>query len=136
MKVRRPSVTASIRSSGSITLHGSASEEEAKIAARRVARILQKVGYRVRFTDFRVVNILGTCSLPFGVHVDNFCMKNRQATYEPEVKPGVRLKLNEFGAEVTIFQTGSMNITAPSVQAINMAVHHVWPLVHEFRRKN
>ena len=52
------------------------SEPDAKTAARRVARILQKQGYRVRFSNFRVVNVLGTCSLPFAIKIANFAQQN------------------------------------------------------------
>lgn len=135
MKIRRPYVTASIRNSGFIQTTGSKSEEDAKTAARRVARILQKLGFRVKFTSFKVKNVLGVVHLPFGVRVEDFCKKNRQARYEPELHSGIKLELEEYGATLTIFQTGKITVLARNIEAINRAVHHVWPLVHESKKE-
>ena len=44
MKLRRPYTTASMWSSGKITCTGANSEEQAKVAARKYARVLQKLG--------------------------------------------------------------------------------------------
>lgn len=138
MKVRKPLVTALIRSSGCVSITGSTSEEEAKTAARRVARMLQKLGFNARFTDFRITNILGTCKLPFGVKIHQFSAENRQrelqVSYEPELHPGVKLKVKDHRASMTIFQTGAMTITAPTINDISLAVQFVWPLVHKFKK--
>ena len=83
MKLRNPSTTASIWSSGKITCTGSTSELQARQAARKIARILQKMGFRVRFSNFRVVNVLGTCSLPFGIKIAAFSRDHpREARYQ------------------------------------------------------
>lgn len=72
MKLRNPTATASIRSSGRITITGSTSEADGKKSARRVARVLQKMGFKVRMTGFRIVNVLGIVSLPFGIKLAPF----------------------------------------------------------------
>jgi hypothetical protein len=46
MKLRHPYTTASIWSSGKITCTGANTEQEAKTAARKFSRILQKLGER------------------------------------------------------------------------------------------
>lgn len=79
MKLRRPYTTASIWSSGKITCTGATSEDQAKIAARRFARSLQKLGFKVRFNNFRVVNVLGTCSMPFAIRINAFSAKHKEA---------------------------------------------------------
>lgn len=134
MKIRRPYVTASIRNSGFIQTTGSKSEEDARTAARRVARILQKLGFKVKFTSFKVKNVLGVVHLPFGVRVDDFCKKNRQARYEPELHSGIKMEFEDCGATMTIFSTGKITILARNIEAINKAVHQVWPLVHESKK--
>jgi len=73
LKLRNPKSTASIWSSGKITITGAGSEPESKRAARRIARMLQKMGFtRVKFTGFRIVNVLGIVNLPFGIKIDQF----------------------------------------------------------------
>nr|CAI5866156.1 unnamed protein product [Callosobruchus analis] len=79
MKLRRPYTTASIWSSGKITCTGATSEDAAKQAARRFARCLQKLGFNVRFNNYRVVNVLGTCSMPFSIRISSFSERHREA---------------------------------------------------------
>lgn len=79
MKLRRPYTTASIWSSGKITCTGATSEDQAKIAARRFARCLQKLGFNVRFNNYRVVNVLGTCSMPFAIKITSFSERHKEA---------------------------------------------------------
>lgn len=79
MRIRRPYTTASIWSSGKVTCTGATSEAQAKIAARKFARCLQKLGFNVRFNNYRVVNVLGTCSMPFAIRISSFSERFRNA---------------------------------------------------------
>uniref|UniRef100_A0A336M385 TATA box-binding protein-like 1 n=1 Tax=Culicoides sonorensis TaxID=179676 RepID=A0A336M385_CULSO len=136
MKLRKPYTTASIWSSGKITCTGATSEDNAKVAARRYARMLQKLGFRVRFNNFRVVNVLGTCSMPWAIKITQFSERYRkEASYEPELHPGVTYKLKEPKATLKIFSTGSITVTAASVSFVQQAIEHIYPLVYEFRKK-
>ncbi|XP_055524272.1 TATA-box-binding protein-like [Wyeomyia smithii] len=136
MKLRRPYTTASIWSSGKITCTGATSEDQAKVAARRYSRCLQKLGFNVRFRNFRIVNVLGTCSMPWGIMIVNFSEKyKKDASYEPELHPGVTYKLLNPKATLKIFSTGSITVTAASVAYVQAAIEHIFPLVYEFRKK-
>lgn len=85
---------------------------QAKKSARRFARCLQKLGFPVRFHNFRVVNVLGTCSMPFGIKIVSFSERYKHsACYEPELHPGVTFKLDKPKATLKIFSTGSITIT-------------------------
>lgn len=76
MKLRKPQATATIWSSGKITCIGSKSEYDAKIASKRIARIIQRLGYQeVKFCSFKVINVLGSCSFPFCIKVIPFSEK-------------------------------------------------------------
>lgn len=135
MKLRQPYTTASMWSSGKITCTGANSETQSLIASRRFARVLQKLGYKVRFKNYRIVNVLGTCNLPFGINITSFSQKHRQlASYEPELHPGVTYKIKAPKATLKIFSTGSITVTAPSVENIQLAIEQIYPLVFEFRK--
>ncbi|KAJ0182060.1 hypothetical protein K1T71_002782 [Dendrolimus kikuchii] len=134
MKLRRPYTTASIWSSGRVTCTGATSEDQAKVAARRYARALQKLGFKVRFQNFRVVNVLGTCRMPFGIRIISFSKRYKEADYEPELHPGVTYKLYNPKATLKIFSTGGVTITARSVSDVQSAVERIFPLVYEFRK--
>lgn len=134
MRIRRPYTTASIWSSGKITCTGATSEPFAKIAARKFARQLQKIGFDVRFCNFKVVNVLGTCSLPFKIKVADFSRKYpREVSYEPELHPGATYRIKEPKATLKIFTTGSITVTAPSVANVQSAIEHIFPLVVDFK---
>ena len=60
------------------------SEEDAKVAARRIARLLQRMGYKVRLANFRVVNVLGTCTFPFAIRITTFSSNHKEARYVGE----------------------------------------------------
>ena len=79
MKLRQPYTTANIWNSGKITCTGANSEDQAKIAARRFARILQKLNFPTRFTNYRVVNVLGTVTMPFAIRITQFSQAHHEA---------------------------------------------------------
>lgn len=54
MRIREPRTTALIFSSGKMVCTGAKSEELSKLAARKYARIIQKLGFEAKFTEFKV----------------------------------------------------------------------------------
>lgn len=135
MKLRKPKVTASVWSSGKITCTGATSETDARIGARRIARVIQKLGFDTRFRRMRIVNVLGSCSMPFEIRINAFSQQHREAEYEPELHPGVTYKVKHLKATLKIFSTGSITVTAPSVPNVQQAIEHIYPLVCEFRKE-
>jgi len=135
MKLRQPYTTANIWNSGKITCTGANSEDQAKIAGRRFARILQKLGFNTRFTNYRVVNVLGTVTLPFAIRITQFSQAHHAASYEPELHPGVTYKCKDPKATLKIFSTGSITVTAPSVANVQRAVEHIYPLVEAYQKQ-
>ncbi|KAI2649626.1 TATA box-binding protein-like 1 [Labeo rohita] len=125
MKLRKPRITASIWSSGKIICTGATSEEEAKLGARRLARCLQKIGFKVRFSDFKVVNVLAVCSLPFQI---------RLIDYEPEIHPAASYRIKNLRSTVQVFSTGNITVTGPNVQSVASAVEQIYPLLFECQK--
>ncbi|XP_072170422.1 TATA box-binding protein-like 1 [Diadema setosum] len=134
MRFRNPPATATIWSSGKITITGNDSEYSAKKTARKCARALQRIGFTVRFSNYKVVNVLGTTSMPFAIRIRDFSEEHpRLASYEPELHPAVTYRLRDPKATLKIFSTGSITVTAPSVGNINSAIHHIYPLVERHK---
>ena len=79
MYLRKPRCTATLYASGCAKVMGLTSEDDAIKGARRIARIVQKLGYDVKFAKFQVVNVTAKASLPFGVDLIKFCKENEQA---------------------------------------------------------
>uniref|UniRef100_A0AAQ4PMN8 TBP-like 1 n=1 Tax=Gasterosteus aculeatus aculeatus TaxID=481459 RepID=A0AAQ4PMN8_GASAC len=111
------------------------SEDDAKLGARRLARVLQKLGFKVRFSAFKVVNVLAVCSMPFGIQLVDFTIKNRPiASYEPELHPAATYRIKHIKATVQVFSTGSITVTGPNVQNVATAVEQIYPLLFECRK--
>ncbi|XP_069090983.1 TATA box-binding protein-like 1 [Pleurodeles waltl] len=135
MKLRKPRITATIWSSGKIICTGATSEEEAKFGARRLARCLQKLGFQVRFTDFKVVNVLAVCSMPFEIRLPEFAKTNRpHVSYEPELHPAACYRIKTLRATIQIFSTGSITVTGPDVKSVANAVEQIYPFLFECRK--
>ena len=132
MKLKQPKFTAKIWPSGKILCMGAKSEKDSKINARRIARLLQKLGYNVVFSNFTIHNCHGSVLLPFHIKIVDFCKAHQEASYEPELHAGVIYKVEELGATITIHQNGQMIIFAPSVKNVKEAVEYVYPLVEPF----
>lgn len=135
MKLRKPNVTASVWSSGKITCTGATSEEDARKGARRIARVIQRLGFNTKFRKMRIVNVLGSCSMPFEIKINAFSQHYREAEYEPELHPGVTYRFKNLKATLKIFSTGRITVTAPSVPNVQSAIEHIYPLVFDFRKE-
>jgi len=138
MKLRHPYTTASIWSSGKITCTGANSEDQAKVSARKFSRILQRLDEKykdIRIKNWRIVNVLGTCTLPFAIKIVPFSQAFKEASYEPELHPGVTYKIKVPKATLKIFSTGSITVTAPSVANVQAAIEHIYPKVFEFQKR-
>uniref|UniRef100_A0A3Q3S0D1 Uncharacterized protein n=1 Tax=Mastacembelus armatus TaxID=205130 RepID=A0A3Q3S0D1_9TELE len=62
LTLRDPQTTAVIYTSGNIVCTGATSEQDSRVATRRFARILQKLGFPVSFLDFKIQNVVARCS--------------------------------------------------------------------------
>ena len=58
MRIREPRTTALIFSSGKMVCTGAKSEEDSRLAARKYARIVQKLGFQTKFKDFKIQNMV------------------------------------------------------------------------------
>ena len=52
-----------------VPLRNFSSEDDAERAARRIARSLQRLGYKTKFRNYRVVNCLATCAMPWPIDI-------------------------------------------------------------------
>ena len=135
MRLRKPHTTATIWPSGKITCAGARSESDAYKAARRYCRLLQKMQFRVKLNNYRVVNVLATCTMPFGIDIIRIANKfQKECSYEPELHPGATFKLSDIKTTLKLFTTGSVTLTAPSVSVAQQAVNRMYPILYEYRR--
>ncbi|KAJ1544814.1 TATA-box-binding protein, partial [Nowakowskiella sp. JEL0078] len=70
MRIREPKTTALIFASGKMVVTGAKSEEQSNLAARKYARIVQKLGFNAQFKDFKIQNIVGSCDVKFPIRLE------------------------------------------------------------------
>lgn len=136
MKLRQPQMMANIWSSGKIVCQGAKSEQDAKKGSRTFARMIQQSGFpNVKVSNYRVVNVLGNCRVPFALDIMQFSIENSgpNLTYEPELHPAVTFRPGN-GATVKIFSTGALTILGRNVEIVEKALDLSYPLLYPFRR--
>lgn len=112
MRIRDPKSTALIFASGKMVCTGAKSETEARMGARKYARILQKLGFAVTFKDFKVQNMVGSCDVRFPIRLEGLATAHsRFASYEPELFPGLIYRMQQPKVVLLIFVSGKVVIT-------------------------
>lgn len=96
-----------------MVITGSKTVADAMKNARRMARLIQKIGYNVKLNSFKVRNIVAHFKLNKPVNLYNFTdaimqKKTTKVSYKPELFPAVNLKVE--GLTFTVFPTGAVNI--------------------------
>ncbi len=77
---------------------GAKSEEKSRLAARKYARIVQKLGFPAKFKDFKIQNMVGSCDVKFPIRLEGLVLTHSQfSSYEPELFPGTLLPRVQYG---------------------------------------
>lgn len=86
MRIREPKTTALIFASGKMVVTGAKSEDDSRLASRKYARIVQKLGFDAKFSEFKIQNIVGSCDVKFPIRLEGLAYSHGQfSSYEPEV---------------------------------------------------
>ncbi|PVH31822.1 hypothetical protein PAHAL_9G242400 [Panicum hallii] len=109
MRIREPKTTALVFASGKMVCTGAKSEEHSKLAARKYARIIQKLGYPAKFKDFKIQNMVGSCDVKFPIRLEGLAYSH--------------------GAFSNIVLTG-----AKVREEIYTAFENIYPVLTEYRK--
>lgn len=100
MRIRDPKTTALIFASGKMVVTGAKSEDDSRLASRKYARIVQKLGFDAKFSEFKIQNIVGSCDVKFPIRLEGLAYSHGQfSSYEPEVRQPImslNMMLNVF----------------------------------------
>ena len=104
--------TALIFSSGKMVCTGAKSEEDSRFAARKYARIVQKLGFPAKFKDFKIQNMVGSCDVKFPIRLEGLVLTHSQFTsYEPELFPGKNIEYcTKSGRSIVRHLSGNLEI--------------------------
>ncbi|GMR61318.1 hypothetical protein PMAYCL1PPCAC_31513, partial [Pristionchus mayeri] len=136
MRIREPRTTALIFSSGKMVCTGAKSEEGSRLAARKFARIVQKIDFPVTFTEFKIQNMVGSSDVRFPIQLEGLCVTHPQfSTYEPELFPGLIYRMVKPRVVLLIFVSGKVVITgAKCKKEIDEAFTKIYPILRGFKK--
>lgn len=136
MRIRDPKTTALIFASGKMVVTGAKSEDDSKLASRKYARIIQKLGFNAKFTDFKIQNIVGSCDIKFPIRLEGLASKHHPfSSYEPELFPGLIYRMIKPKIVLLIFVSGKIVLTGAKVrEEIYQAFEQIYPTLSDFRK--
>ncbi|XP_066337722.1 TATA-box-binding protein 1-like [Miscanthus floridulus] len=137
MRIRDPKTTALVFASGKLVCTGAKSEDHSKLAARKFARIVQKLGFPARFKDFKIQNIVGSCDVKFPIRLEGLALASGTfANYEPEIFPGLVYRMVEPKIVILVFVSGKIVLTGAKVrEEIYTAFENIYPMLVQFRKR-
>jgi transcription initiation factor TFIID TATA-box-binding protein len=95
---------------------GAKSEQQSKLAARKYARIIQKLGFPAQFKDFKIQNIVGSCDAKFPIRLEGLAYAHGHfSSYEPELFPGLIYRMKQPKIVLLIFVSGKIVLTGAKV---------------------
>ena len=148
MRIKEPKTTALLFSNGKIVCLGAKTEEESKHACRKYGKILKQLGYNVSFKNFKIRNMVGSCSLNFKIPLGRLYVEMKRRSlrvyYESEVFPGLIYyymnsnnndEQNDERANIVflIFNSGNIVIAgAKKREQIYESFQKVYPVLKKF----
>ncbi|KAJ6606408.1 TBP-domain-containing protein [Mycena vulgaris] len=136
MRIRDPKTTALIFASGKMVVTGAKSEDDSRLASRKYARIVQKLGFEAKFSEFKIQNIVGSCDVKFPIRLEGLAYSHGQfSSYEPELFPGLIYRMIKPKVVLLIFVSGKIVLTGAKVrEEIYTAFNTIYTVLCEFRK--
>lgn len=136
MRLLEPKTTALVFGSGRMVVTGAKSREDSTLASRKYARIIEKIGFPVKFKDFKIQNIVASCDLKFAIHLEKLEQSHKKCVqYEPEVFPGLVYKMADPKIVFLIFVSGKIVITGAKDEAfIREGFREIYKIVYACRK--
>lgn len=131
MRIREPKTTALIFASGKMVVTGAKSEDDSRLASRKYARIIQKLGFDAKFAEFKIQNIVGSCDVKFPIRLEGLAFSHGAfSSYEPELFPGLIYRMLKPKVVLLIFVSGKIVLTGAKVrEEIYMAFKQIYSVL-------
>jgi len=136
MRIREPKTTALVFASGKMVVTGAKSEDDSKLASRKYARIIQKLGFNAKFAEFKIQNIVGSTDIRFPIRLEGLASSHHTfSSYEPELFPGLIYRMMKPKIVLLIFVSGKIVLTGAKVrEEIYQAFELIYPVLSDFRK--
>ncbi len=136
MRLREPSkATALLFGTGKLCVTGVKNEDDAKFAARKIAKIVLKLGFSAGFEDFKIQNMVASGDLGFPVRLEGIADEHSKfSSYEPELFPGLIYRVESPRVVLLVFVSGKICVTgAKSRSQLLDAVQKLYPVLYKVR---
>lgn len=111
-RILEPRTTALCFASGNMVCTGAKNEQLARLAARKYVYVLQQCGFAVQFHNFRIQNLVASTDVGGLLMLDEMATAyGACAGYEPDMFPGLVLRLTEPKVVYLCFRSGKVVIT-------------------------
>lgn len=136
IRMRSPAATATIFESGRVQILGTKSVADARLACRKVGRMLQKLGYQPRMEGFAVHNVVANADTRMLIRLEGLAADQPEfASYEPELFPGLVYQVMEPKVKVIVFAKGKLIfVGAKKEEHIREAARLIYPMLLTYRR--
>ena len=136
MRIYTPKATAMIFSTGKMTCVGTKSEDDAKAACKKFAKTIKNLGFPVKFSEFKIWNILSTCSVPFKISLTKLNAEHPKfCTFDPEFFPGLYYSILDPKMTLLIFESGKITfLGAKTVEDIEKTYKDICKFLRNYRK--
>lgn len=137
MSIKEPKTTALIFASGKMLCTGARSEEDSRKASRIYAKIIMRIGYKVKFSEFKIENIMASVDVKFPISLEGISTAHQKfCCYEKDKFPGLIYKMGDPRMILLIFDSGKIVFTGSKTKHdIFCAFQKMFPLLINFKKK-
>lgn len=137
LRIKEPKATALVFAKGKCQILGTKSVDDARLAGRKFARILNKLGYVTKFENFNVQNVVASVDTKMAIRLEGIVahsVHSQLARYEPELFPGLCYRVEVPKVTLLVFASGKIVfVGARSVEHIHQAWEKMYPVLRGFR---
>lgn len=140
IRLKSPKTVALVFSNGKMVVVGANDEDNSKKAARSYAKDIKRLGYDVKFRDFKIQNVVGTCGVNFEIRLNQLSLKlnlnnSNSCSYEPDLFPGLIYHMHEPKLSLLIFKSGKIVfVGAKERSQIFLALDKILPLLKQYKK--
>lgn len=138
IRIREPKATALVFENGKMNVTGARSIEDAKLASRKFARMLKKLGFEPKLEDWKVNNIVGSADTQMSIRLEGIQAEHiGYARYEAEIFPGLCYTMMNPKITLLVFVKGKVVLLgAKKPEELDEAMHKIYPVLRKYRVAN
>ncbi|KAK3052862.1 hypothetical protein LTR09_005926 [Extremus antarcticus] len=135
IRMREPKATALVFQTGKMQVLGAKSVDDAKLAARKFARMLQKMGFSPRMEGFNVQNIVAVVDTKMIIRLEKLHHDHYvYSRWEPELFPGLVYRFHESKVKALVFTTGKVVLLgSKQEEQLDECIKLLYPVLNECR---